>query len=137
MASDLSSLDVDTTNETRRFWQELAHGRITLPWCAVCDTHVWFPKALCTVCLTPVTEERTLPGTGEVYTYSIVHRGTPAFRGAEPYVLAYVVLDGGPTVLSNIVGEDALEVAIGDRVRIATPTESVEYGALRFVREVA
>ena len=47
-------------------------------------------------------------GGGEVYSFSIVHRGADGFVDAAPYVLSYVTMDGGPTVLSNVVGDDCL-----------------------------
>ncbi|NNH03951.1 DNA-binding protein [Microbacterium ulmi] len=107
---------------------------MTLPWCAVCDRHVWFPKPICPACLTTVEAERTLSGSGDVYSFSIVHRGVPAFADASPYVLAYVSLDDGPTVLANIVGDDALDVAIGDRVALVAGSAPLAMGALRFAR---
>lgn len=130
----LPYLDVATTADTARFWAELAAGRVTIPWCRTCDTHVWFPKPLCPACMTAVEGERTLSGEGVVYSYSIVHRGPERFTADGPYVLAYVSLDGGPTVLSNIVGDDGLAVAIGDRVRLVAPEEPGAVGAFRFER---
>lgn len=132
--SGLPYPEVPVTPDSERFWGELASGRITLPWCTTCDTWVWHPRPLCPRCLTAVDAERTLPGEGTVYSFSIVHRGAEGFEYAVPYVSSYVALDGGPTVLSNVVGADALDVAIGDRVRFVRPATEVAVGALRFER---
>lgn len=126
--------EVTTTADTERFWSELAAGRFTVPWCSRCDTWVWHPKPICNRCLEEADGERTLSGTGTVYSFSIVHRGAPHFETDGPYVLSYVSLDGGPTVMSNIVGEDALDVSIGDRVRLVAPDQDVKVGACRFER---
>ncbi|TRW46687.1 Zn-ribbon domain-containing OB-fold protein [Georgenia yuyongxinii] len=134
MSETLPYPDVETTADSKRFWEELAHGRITLPWCNTCDTYVWFPRPLCPRCLTVVNAERTLAGEGDVYSFSIVHRAAPGFTVDRPYVFAYITLDDGPTVLSNVVGDDALDVSIGDRVRLVAPPQPVKSGALRFVR---
>jgi uncharacterized OB-fold protein len=56
-------------------------------------------------------------GRGAVYSFSINRRGDGPFRPASPFVLAYVELDEGPRVLTNIVGIDAESVEIGMRVR--------------------
>jgi len=51
----------------------------------------------------------------------------PAFRGALPYVVAYVQLEEGPQLLTNIVGCDPADVAVGMPVRVEfvpTPVES-------------
>ena len=39
-------------------------------------------------------------------------------RAAKPYVLAYVTLDEGPTMMTNIVTPDLDAVRIGQRVRV-------------------
>jgi hypothetical protein len=39
------------------------------------------------------------------------------YRGAEPYVLAYVELEEGPRVLTNLVDCDPQAIAIGDPVQ--------------------
>ena len=58
-------------------------------------------------------------GSGIVTTYTIVHQSPfEAFDSHTPYVLAIVQLDEGPTMLTNIVGTGAMEVSIGDLVRV-------------------
>jgi len=131
-SSPLPYLEVETTVDTERFWSELAAGRFVLPWCSRCDTWVWQPRPICPRCLEEADAERRWSGEGAVYSFSIVHRGTPGFDAGGPYVLSYVTLDDGPTVMSNIVGAGALDVAIGDRVRLVGPVENVKVGACRF-----
>jgi uncharacterized protein len=130
----LPYLEVETTPDSQRFWEELAAGRVTIPWCATCDTWVWHPRSHCPRCLTAVDGERTLSGDGVVYGFAVVHRGAEGFEQATPYVSSYVTLDGGPTVLSNVVGDDRLDTRVGDRVRFVPPERPVVIGALRFVR---
>ena len=58
-------------------------------------------------------------GVGEIYSVSVMRRGEGA-----PFAVAYVTLDEGPAVLTNIVDCDPDTLAIGQRVRIAfKPTE--------------
>ena len=135
MTEQLPYLEVPTTPDSQRFWEELAAGRFTIPWCTTCDTWVWHPRTVCPRCLCTVDAERTLDGGGEVYSFSIVHRGADGFEGVTPYVLAYVTMDGGPTVLANIVGAASLDVAITDRVRLVAPDAPVSTGAVRFERQ--
>ena len=51
-----------------------------------------------------------------------------------PYVFALVSLDGGPTIMANVLADDLAQVAVGRRVRLAGPVavESGRAGA-RFV----
>ena len=72
------------------------------------------PRALCVTCLSDDVDHVVASGRGRVHTYTVTHQNQlPAFRDACPYVLAYVELDEGPRVLTNIVGCDPAEVRIG------------------------
>ncbi|HPG27658.1 MAG TPA: OB-fold domain-containing protein, partial [Myxococcota bacterium] len=58
-------------------------------------------------------------GRGTVYTYSVVRQNQmPAFREAVPYVVAYVQLEEGPQLLTNVVGCAPEAVSIGMPVRV-------------------
>ena len=48
-------------------------------------------------------EWREVSGKGVVYSYTITERGTPAFRGIEPYAVVSVTLDVGVNFIANIV----------------------------------
>ena len=49
-----------------------------------------------------------------MHTFTVTHQNmVPPFRDHLPYVLAYVELDEGPRVLTNIVGCDPADVRIG------------------------
>jgi uncharacterized OB-fold protein len=68
-------------------------------------------------------------GTGTIYSYTIVRRGTGAYAAAVPYVVAYVELTEGPRVLTNVVW------AADDDIYIGAPVEAVldpSDGLLRF-----
>jgi uncharacterized OB-fold protein len=53
-------------------------------------------------------------GKGTVYTFTIVHRsGVPGFRDSLPYVIAYVELEEGPRVMTNIVGIEPDQITVG------------------------
>jgi uncharacterized OB-fold protein len=106
--------------EEEPFYDGLLAGELCVPWCDRCDVHVWRPKSHCTSCYQPVSRWRTLPGTGEVYSYCVVHRGVDAFAAVSPYVLAWVTVDDGPTILANLdMSRD--EIRIGQRVRLIVP----------------
>jgi uncharacterized OB-fold protein len=109
--------------EEEQFYEGLLAGEIRVPWCTRCDGHVWRPKSHCTTCYEPVSQWRTLAGTGEVYSYCVIHKWEGAFAELGPYVLAWVRLDGGPTILANVAGppEDA---RIGRRLRLVVPHET-------------
>jgi uncharacterized OB-fold protein len=54
-----------------------------------------------------------------VHSFTIVHRAAfPEFQAITPYVVALVDLAEGPRMMTNIVGDDAHSVAIGDAVTV-------------------
>ena len=103
--------------ETEPFWTATAEGRLVLPKCADCATIIWYPKGICPECGSLDIGWIEASGEGEVYTFTVSRRGEGAYREAVPFVLAYVALDEGPRVMTNIVGCDPESVRIGLRVR--------------------
>jgi uncharacterized OB-fold protein len=51
-------------------------------------------------------------GTGEIYTYSIMHAARP------PYVIAYVTLEEGVAMMTNIVDVEPAKVRVGQKVTV-------------------
>jgi uncharacterized OB-fold protein len=130
--AELPVVAVDTTAESAPHWVALVRGEFVVSWCEECDHYVWPARPYCTVCMSAIESSRTLEGTGTVYSRAIVFRGAAGFASAAPYVLAYVALDGGPTVLANVIPDEGRRVLIGDRVRLI-PSGGDETGAARFV----
>jgi len=64
------------------------------------------------------TEWFAASGRGSIYSYTINHRGEGAYKDASPFVVAYVELEEGPRVLTNIVDADLNSLAIGDAVEV-------------------
>ena len=63
-------------------------------------------------------------GQGTIYSCTTTRRMPGRWGGAAPFVLAYVELDEGPRLMTNIVDCDPDEIAIGDRVEaVFHPTE--------------
>jgi len=104
--------------ETQEFWTATAAGRLLLKRCQDCGAVIWYPRAICPECWSPRTEWFPASGRGRVYSYTVNHRGEGAYAGAVPYVLAYVELDEGPRVMTNIVAADAAELAVGLPVEV-------------------
>lgn len=115
---DVSSFWDGLDDEARPFFEGLREGEVRLPWCDACDSGIWPPRTRCPRCYRAAGEHRALSGRGTVHTFSVVHRGEGEFAGRDPYVYAYVELDEGVTIPANVVGPGALQVAVGDRVRL-------------------
>ena len=104
--------------ETREFWDATARGRLLLKRCLDCGGVIWYPRAICPDCSSLRTEWFEASGRGRIYSYTVNHRGQGAYAAATPYVLAYVELDEGPRVMTNIVEAAEPDLAVGLRVAV-------------------
>jgi len=95
------------------YFNAAGEGRLLLKSCRACGEIHHYPRALCPFCWSADLEWMDSAGTGQIYTYSVTRRGAGA-----PYCIAYVTLDEGPVVLTNIVGVDLDTVRIGQRVKV-------------------
>ncbi len=98
--------------ETRPFWDAAAEGRLLIGKCRSCGKPHYYPRAICPLCGSDATELVQASGRGSIYSYSVMRR-VPV-----PYALAYVTLDEGVTMMTNIVDCDLDAIRIGQRVRV-------------------
>ena len=98
--------------ETMPYWQAAAEGKLLLRRCAACSAFHFYPRVLCPFCFSEGTEWREAAGKGTVYSFSVMR------RAAVPYVLSYVTLTEGPTMMANIVDCDPDALRIGQPVRV-------------------
>ena len=104
--------------ETKEFWDEAARGTLLIKRCRACTQAHYYPRALCPFCGSDATEWQAAGGTGVVYSYSVMR------RAEIPYAIAYVTLDEGVTMMTNIVDCDLDQIRVGQRVRLVfKPTE--------------
>src|SRR5690348_14708302 len=89
---------------TAPFWDAALRGELLVAECASCGRRYAPPEARCPYCREDWRWVRS-PGTGSVYTYSVVYRA-PSPEFAAPYVLAVVELDDGWMMTTNIVDCD-------------------------------
>jgi uncharacterized OB-fold protein len=104
--------------ETRPFWEATAEGRLLLRRCLDCRSVIWYPRTMCPQCASLRTEWFEAAGRGRIYSYTVNHRGEGAYQGSAPFVLAYVELAEGPRMMTNIVGVDPAELAVGLPVEV-------------------
>jgi uncharacterized OB-fold protein len=105
-------IEPEPTPETQAFWDAARDGRFLLRRCRACGRCHWYPRTLCPFCASTDTEWIEGSGRGTVYSYSVMRRA-PVL-----YVMAYVTLAEGPTMMTNLVDCDPDAIRIGDPVRL-------------------
>ena len=105
--------------ENKAYFEAASGGKLVLKFCTACKAFHHYPRALCPFCFSEKTEWRDAKGTGTVYTYSVLRRGVP-----EPYCIAYVTLEEGVSMLTNLVDCDFDALKIGMEVKVTfKPTD--------------
>lgn len=105
----------DVTPETERYWSAAADGELLVRECPDCGLTYHYPRTLCPDCFSEAVEWRETSGRGEVYSYSVTRTMSGWPEDDLPLVLAYVELDAGPRMMTN-VDADPEDVEIGTRV---------------------
>ena len=98
--------------ETEAYWAAAKEGKFLLKKCNACGKTHYYPRAICPHCLSGDTAWYEATGKGVIYSYSVMRRGDT------PYAIAYVTLDEGVTMMSNIVECDLDNLAIGQAVEV-------------------
>ena len=119
MAASAPKIPAPTsTPETAPFWEAAAKGKLLVKSCTACGRAHHYPRPHCPFCGSDRTEWKESAGRGVIYSYSVMRRATP------PYVIAYVTLDEGPTMMTNLVDCDLDALRIGQPVRVVwMPTD--------------
>jgi uncharacterized OB-fold protein len=99
------------TPETEEFWKAGREGRFLLRRCTACNETHWYPRAICPHCSGDTVWEEA-QGTGVIYSWTVMR------RAPEPFAIAYVTLDAGPTMFTNLVDCDLDALRIGAKVRL-------------------
>jgi uncharacterized protein len=100
------------TAETQAFWGAARNRNFVIPVCTACGRAHWYPRAICPFCDSGRVEWRSASGKGTIYTFSVMR------RAKEPYVIAYVTLAEGPTIMTNIVDCEFDALRIGQPVML-------------------
>lgn len=102
--------------EATPHWKAAREGKLLLPFCEPEGHFCWPPARRCAVCQGSIVWKESL-GTGEVETFSVVRRAAqPEWKGREPYVVAFIRLDEGGRLFSNLIDCKPEDVKCGDRV---------------------
>ena len=102
--------------ETREFWAAAAEQRFVIKACKDCGRAHWFPRVICPLCGSANTVWQSASGRGTIYAFSAARKAAPA------YTLAYVTLEEGPTLMTNLIGAAPESFAIGQAVSLCWVT---------------
>ncbi len=107
--------------DTQPFWEATKRHQLTYQTCNACHQIIFYPRQHCPKCGATETSWHVSKGEGTVYTFTVIVQSRhPAFADLGAYAVAYVDLDEGFRMLSNIVGirDPFTDIRCGMRVRV-------------------
>jgi uncharacterized OB-fold protein len=107
-------------------------GELALQRCLRCEEWVWYPRPFCPGCGGRDLEWRQTSGRGTVYSFTVLRRPPRGYGDDAPYVLAYVELDEGPRLLTQLVVTGSEPVRVGLPVTAETGAAEDGSAVVRF-----
>ena len=105
-------LDPNPSPETQSFWAAADKGEFLVRSCRACGRAHWYPRNVCPLCDSADTHWIHGTGRGVIYSWSFMRRAEPAF------VMAYVTLEEGPTMMTQLVDCDPAGLRVGGAVEL-------------------
>jgi uncharacterized OB-fold protein len=109
--------------DTEAFWAAAKTGKLMIGSCKSCGEKHYYPRGMCPHCGSSDVGLVQSSGKGQIYSYSVLRRVDP------PYAIAYVTLDDGPTMMTNIIEADLDALSIGQKVELKFSPTADEGGA--------
>jgi uncharacterized OB-fold protein len=111
------------TTEAKYFWDAAAQQKLVMQRCKDCHAWVWTPRPSCNECGSEKIEWTPMSGKGEVYSFTVIRQiagraASQAFKNDIPYVVAWVDLNEGPRLITNIIGCPVEDVKLGMKVAV-------------------
>jgi hypothetical protein len=107
--------------DTQPFWEATKRHELTYQTCNTCNTVIFYPRHHCTSCGSSETTWRVSHGMGTVYTFTVIMQSRhPAFAELGAYAVAYVDLDEGFRIMTNVFGiqDPTRDIQCGMRVKL-------------------
>lgn len=110
-------LDAAIDSESKPFWDGLKKKELLIQLCGDCDQFIFYPRSICPNCFSEQIHWYKSNGTGNIYSFTVVHHAFCHFKEEVPFIVAIVELDEGVRMMTRIIG-DREDIAIGKRVSV-------------------
>lgn len=119
--------------ENRPWWEALARHELYIQKCRACGELRYYPRALCPSCMSSQVQWIKCSGRGKVYTFTTTYQNQAAgFRESLPYIMAYVELEEGVKMLTNLVDCPPEQARIGMPVEVVFEDVTPEVTLAKF-----
>ena len=121
------------TPETAIYWEGCRKHELRIQHCSECGYYQFYPRIICTRCMSRQLEWVQAEGCGQVLSYTTITRPvSEAYADDVPYVVALIQLNEGPTMMSNVIHCDPEQIEIGMPVKVVFEDWSEEITIPKF-----
>ncbi|NMP16863.1 Zn-ribbon domain-containing OB-fold protein [Thalassotalea sp. Y01] len=107
------------SKESQGFWDAVQQDKLVIQHCNSCDSNIFYPRRICPHCWSKDLGWVEASGKGTIFSVTTTYLGTTAeFSDELPITVAWIDLDEGVRMASNIVGCGPEQAKIGDRVEV-------------------
>lgn len=126
------------TSEARPFWEGAAKQQLLMQCCLDCSAYIWTPRPSCFECGSENIQWQKLSGRGEVYSFTVIRQvvgraASQAFEKDIPYVIAWIDLDEGPRMITNVIGCPVENVTLDLKVSVIFEQQSADIWLPKFM----
>lgn len=119
--------------ETTAYWEGCRKHELLIQRCSHCGEYQFYPRILCSACMSEHVEWVQAAGCGRVLTFTIVRRAvSEAYAPDVPYVVALIQLEEGPKMMSNVIQCNPDSVVVGMPVEVVFEDWSEEITVPKF-----
>lgn len=120
------------------FFDAAREGTLVLQSCENCGG-LWFPPTTnCPTCLSDAVMWKPVSGKGRIWSWIRMHQPyMSAFKDEIPYVVAFIELEEGPTLVSGLSGFDDAQIACDVPVEVTFEELGPDATPMPFFKPVA
>ncbi len=105
---------------SKPFWDGASAHKLLIQHCCDCDSLIFYPRRECPECWSTNLDWKQSSGKATLYSYSITYEGVEEiFADDLPIILAWVDLEEGIRMTTNIIDCEPDDVYIGMELEVA------------------
>lgn len=120
---------------TEPFWSAAKRHQLVIQRCDDCGAHQFPPEVACTACGSARTRWVAVSGRASLYSWTVAHPPLlPYFQERAPWPVAFVQLEEGPRMVTNLIDVSVDEYRIGMPLQVAFEEINEEIALVVFGR---
>jgi uncharacterized OB-fold protein len=118
---------------SKKYWEGLRNHKLLLQRCRKCGISIFYPRKFCPNCLSEDLEWFEARGKGKLHSFTVVYStGYPEFRKDVPFIIGFVRLEEGVSMISNIVGCELSDLKVDMDVEVVFDDVTEEFTLPKF-----